>query len=241
MKKLIAALLALCAFGAHAAGYDLIIQQLSADGTEPIPRLMPRPVVGDGIVFYEASSMWPKLGTLDACLSFNTGVLTFNLGCARGALNLTTTGAGAATYNPSTGALNIPTPVAVVTPTINDAPGRTLVTSTSATGFQISATRQTKACYEGSFATTSTIGGPASGTVVLETADTNSTTPGDWAIKARQSYSNNITLAVVLNQVQGNNWTICRDIPPGKFVRLRSSTTGTASVSINTEQQEVTY
>lgn len=125
---------------------------------------------------------------------------------------------------------------------INDAPARSLVTSTNATGFQISATRNARVCYEGTVSTTSTIGGPASATVFLETAATNSTTPGDWTVKARQTYSNNITLAVVLNQVQLNNWSMCRDIPAGLYVRVRSgSITGTASVSINSEQQESTY
>lgn len=123
---------------------------------------------------------------------------------------------------------------------LNDAPGRTLVTTTSSTGFQVSATRLAQVCYEGSITTTSTIGGPASATVFLETADTNSTTPADWTTKAQQTYSNNITLAIVLNQVQTNNWSFCRYVPAGKFVRLRSgSATGTASVAINATQQEV--
>ncbi|MCS8058069.1 hypothetical protein N0406_03540 [Pseudomonas aeruginosa] len=208
---------------------------------------------------------------------------------ARSAISLTTTGtSGAATYNSSTGVLNVPnyapgtgtvTSVAAgaglsggtittsgtismpnvgtagtyanvttdaqgrvtagTAVSINDAPGRSLVTSTSATGFQVSATRIAQVCYEGSFSTTSTIGGPSSASVFLETADTNSTTPGDWTTKAQQTYSNTITLAIVLNQVQGNNWTICRYIPAGKYVRIRSgSITGTASASINSQQQE---
>lgn len=128
------------------------------------------------------------------------------------------------------------------TRSINDAPARSLVTTTAATGFQVSATRDARVCYEGSFATTSTIGGPASVSVFLETADTNSTTAGDWTTKARQTYTNNITLAVVLNQVQSNNWTMCRTIPAGKFVRIRAgSISGTASATINAEQQEVLY
>ena len=123
---------------------------------------------------------------------------------------------------------------------INDSPGRTLVSTTASTGFQISATRTAQVCYEGSFSTTSTIGGPSSASVFLETADTNSTTPGDWTTKAQQTYSNTITLAIVLNQVQGNNWTICRFVPAGKFVRLRvGGLTGTASAAINSTQQEV--
>lgn len=125
---------------------------------------------------------------------------------------------------------------------INDSPSRSLVTSTSATGYQISSTRNARGCYEGAFSTTSTIGGPSSASVFLETADTNSTTPSDWTTKATQTYSNTITLAIVLNQVQGNNWSFCRDIPFGKFVRLRSgSISGTASASLNATQQETLY
>lgn len=125
------------------------------------------------------------------------------------------------------------------TMSISDTPGRSLVTTTSSTGFQISSTRNARACYEGSISTTSTIGGPAAASIFLETADTNSTTPGDWTTKAQQTYSNTITLAIVLNQVQVSNWGFCRDIPAGKFVRVRSgSITGTASATINSAQQE---
>ncbi len=211
---------------------------------------------------------------------------------ARSAISLTTNGtSGAATYNSSTGALNVPnyansggtvasitagaglsggtiTTVGTIsmpntgtagtynvvttdaqgrvtagtTLSINDAPGRSLVNTTTSTGFQVSATRISHICYEGSFSTTSTIGGPSSASVFLETADTNSSTPSDWTTKAQQTYSNTITLAVVLNQVQGNNWSLCRFIPAGKFVRVRvGSITGTASATINATQQEVLY
>lgn len=133
-------------------------------------------------------------------------------------------------------------PAAAPAMSINDTPGRALVTTTASTGYQINATRAAQVCYEGLFSTTSTIGGPSSASVFLETADTNSTTPGDWTTKAQQTYSNTITLAVVLNQVQSNNWSFCRTIPAGKFVRLRSGNlTGTASVSLNATQQETLY
>lgn len=231
----------------------------------------------------------PVVPTVVSAFTNDSGYV--NQSGARSAITLTTTGSGAASYNSTTGALNIPTPSASGTVTsvgitstnltvsnspittsgnisvslpntgtagtyngsvttdalgrvtagttlsINDNPGRSLVTSTSATGYQISSTRVAFACYEGVFNTTSTIGGPASGTVVLETALTNSTTPSDWTVRARQTYSNNITLAVVLNQVQANNWTICREIRAGEYVRLRSSITGTASVAIDTQQE----
>ncbi len=262
---------------------------------------------------YGITDAYPLAGNPSGYLtSINSGQVTTALGFtpynatnpsgfigasgARTAVSLTTTGTGAATYNSSTGVLNVPTPtltsgtvtsvgvtssnltvsgspvttagnIAVSLPnvgtagtysgvttdaqgrvtsgttmSINDAPGRSLVTTTASTGFQISATRNARACYEGTFSTTSTIGGPATATVFLETADTNSTTPGDWTTKGKQTYSNTITLAVVLNQVQGNNWSICRDIPAGKYVRIRSGAiSGTASAAINAEQQETIY
>lgn len=117
--------------------------------------------------------------------------------------------------------------------TINDTPGRTL-----GAAYQISATRAAHVCYEGTFSTTSTIGGPSSATVFLETSDNGT----DWSTRAQQTYSNTITLAIVLNQVQSNNWSFCRIIPAGKFVRLRSGNiSGTASVSLNATQQETLY
>lgn len=208
---------------------------------------------------------------------------------ARSAVSLTTIGtSGAATYNSSTGVLNVPQyassggtvtsitagaglsggtitgtgtismpnvgtagsysgvttdpqgrVTAGVSTVINNAPGRAIVTSTSATGFQVSATRVSDVCYEGTFQTTSTIGGPSSITVFLETADTNSTAPGDWTTIARQTNSNTITLAVVLQQVDIEPWSICRKVEAGKYVRLRSgSITGTATATVNAEQQE---
>lgn len=208
---------------------------------------------------------------------------------ARSAVSLTTIGtSGAATYNSSTGVLNVPQytssggtvtsitagaglsggtitgagtismpnvgtagsysgvttdaqgrVTAGVSTVINNAPGRSIVSATNATGFQVSASRVADVCYEGTFQTTSTIGGPSSITVFLETADTNSTTPGDWTTIARQTNSNTITLAVVLQQVDIEPWSICRKVEAGKYVRIRfGSVTGTATATINAEQQE---
>ncbi len=157
----------------------------------------------------------------------------------RASIELSTSGSGAATYNPATGVFNIPTytPPAL---SISNSPGRSLVTATNATGYQVSATRVSNLCYEGTFQTTTTIGGPASVTVFLETANTNSTTPSDWTTIARQTNGNTVTLAVALQQVDTEPWAMCRYVAAGKYVRIRSgSVTGTATATINTEQQEV--
>lgn len=118
-------------------------------------------------------------------------------------------------------------------------PSRAVVTSISATGFQISSTRDALACYEGSIVTTSSIGGGASGTVFLETADTNSTTPGDWTEVARQTGANTVALALTLQNINTQSWNLARIIPAGKFVRIRTLVnTGTVTFSINAAQQE---
>jgi len=260
MKRLFA--LPLCAIFANAAHalnvpYELTFLQTLPSGSGFFQRylapLAPTPNTS-GILMYDGATTLPQLGYIGAGLSWDGATLSATAGGTVSSIvagsglsggTITTTGT---ISMPSVGAPGTYSGVttdsqgrvtAGTTLSVNDSPGRSLVTSTSATGFQISSTRNARACYEGSFSTTSSIGGNSAVSVFLETADTNSTTPGDWTTKARQAYSNNITLAVALNQVQGNNWSICRDIPAGKFVRIRSgSIAGTASATINTEQQE---
>lgn len=213
MKRILILLIALFStFSAHALGvpYELHISQTAASGSGAWGR------------YFAPLSPTPN----------TSAVLMYD-----GATTLPVMGYVGSGLNWDGTTLTAAVPAA---PSVNDAPGRSLVTSTAATGFQISSTRLAHVCYEGSFSTTSTIGGAAAASVFLETADTNSTTPSDWTTKAQQTYSNTITLAVALNQVQGNNWSVCRYIPAGKYVRIRSgSITGTASVTINTTQQEV--
>lgn len=259
MRKLILALLLLCSELAHAQipPYGIYVTQADVSTTFFWGRYFVPTVPTNSYFFmYNGGNSQPKMGEIGAGLNWDgttlsaTGTGSVTSITAGTGLNggvITTSGTismpsvgSAGTYSGVTtdaqGRVTAGTAIS-----INDSPGRALVTATNAIGFQVSATRNSRVCYEGAFSTTSTIGGPASATVFLETADTNSTTPSDWTTKSRQTYSNNITLAVVLNQVQGNNWTMCRDIPAGKFVRIRSgSITGTASVSINSEQQETT-
>lgn len=189
-------------------------------------------VRGDGSLATLPASGTGTVTSITAGTGLSGGIITTS-----GTISLPNTGTAGTYTSVTTDAQGRVT--AGTTVSINDSPGRALVTTTSSTGYQISATRIANACYEGSFSTTSTIGGPASVTVYLETSDTNSTTPGDWTTKASQTYTNNITLAVVLNQQQSNNWTFCRFIPAGKYVRLRSGAiSGTASATINATQQE---
>lgn len=121
-------------------------------------------------------------------------------------------------------------------------PSRALVTSTSATGFQLSSTRRVQVSYEGSFSTTSTISSPSGGSIFLEIANTNSTTPGDWTVVAQQSVADAVALAAVLQHTMTIPWAVSRTIETGKWVRIRSLVTnGTITFSINSMQQEVVF
>lgn len=134
--------------------------------------------------------------------------------------------------------------VSGTTLSINNSPGRSLVSAPNATGFQISSTRNVLVCYEGKMTTITQALVVSSGNsevaVHLEIANTNSTNPTDWTTIATQNSSQNIALGVAITSTDGEPWSLCRVIPAGKFVRIRSqiiSGTG-ATFSINSTQQE---
>lgn len=112
-----------------------------------------------------------------------------------------------------------------------------IVTTTSSTGFQVSATRPSVVSYSPVTSTTATIGGASSVTVSLEIAATNSTTPSDWTEIARFTNTQTITLAVILQSVQGAGAPLVGVVPAGYFARLRSATTGTSSASYAVGQE----
>jgi len=117
-----------------------------------------------------------------------------------------------------------PTPIAWVPASAT----RTLVTSTGAVGFRPSTTRNTLASYNIKITSTASIAGNADGSVVLEVCPTNSATAGDWIEIGRQSNSQVLSLAVVLNSVQGQGVPLIGVIPTGWYAKLRTiTTTGT--------------
>lgn len=97
-----------------------------------------------------------------------------------------------------------------------------IVTGTGATGFQVSSANDANVAYSVTVAVTATIGGASSGTVVLETAATNSATPGDWTEVARFTNGQAITLAIVLQSVQTIAGELSGYVPAGSYVKLRS-------------------
>lgn len=116
-------------------------------------------------------------------------------------------------------------------------PARTIASSTAATGWQVDSARWSEVNYDVDLSTTTTIGGPSSVVIYLETANTNSTTPGDWTIVGKTASGQTVTLAVVLQSAQTATQPITKKIPPGKWVRLRQVIAGTASAALATVQE----
>lgn len=115
---------------------------------------------------------------------------------------------------------------------------RSIVTGTGATGFQVSATRNVFASYSVTIATTATIGGSASGTVVLEVAATNSATAGDWTEVARFTNGQAITLAIALQSVQTLAGQVNGMIPAGYYAKIRSiNNSGTPTYTFNSGRE----
>lgn len=115
---------------------------------------------------------------------------------------------------------------------------RSITTGTGATGFQISASRDSDVHYSGTITTTATIGSGQIGTLVLEMANTNSATAGDWTEIGRCTNGQTITLAIALQSVQTIGCQLSGFIPAGKYAKIRSiSTTGTPSFAYNSGQE----
>lgn len=124
------------------------------------------------------------------------------------------------------------------TMTITNSVSRSLVSTTSSTGFQVSSTKKSLVIYSIKISTTSTIGGSAEGEVYLETATTNSSTPSDWTTISKISNGQAITLAIILQSVQPLTQELMGIIPAGNYVRLRSSNvSGTPTYTYATGQE----
>lgn len=105
-------------------------------------------------------------------------------------------------------------------------------------GSQVSTTRDSVVSYSASVTTTSTIGGPQSGTIVLEVCATNSSTAANWQEISRITNSQTITLAIALQSVQVTASALAGMIPAGFFRRLRSvATSGSPSFTYNSGQE----
>jgi hypothetical protein len=145
---------------------------------------------------------------------------------ARSSISLTTTGSGAATYNSSTGVLNVPAPT---TRTYAN-PARTLNSA-----FQISATRDAMVSYAVDITVSALIVGGTSGRVWLEYANEVGFTTGVTVVTSSGASTSGVLNVTVLGTAN-----LTGLIPTGKFVRLRTqNVTGTPTYSFQSSQEVV--
>lgn len=145
---------------------------------------------------------------------------------ARSSISLTTTGSGAATYNSSTGVLNVPAPV---TRTYTN-PTRTLNTA-----FQISATREAMVSYSVDITVGALLIAGTAGRVFLEYANETGFTTGVTVVSSAGT-----SIGGVLNVSSLSTANLIGLIPSGKFVRLRTqNVTGTPTYSFQAAQEVV--
>lgn len=100
-------------------------------------------------------------------------------------------------------------------------------------GFQVSTTSVTQVKYSISIAATLSITGGQTGTVFLETSPNNST----WTEVDRISNGNTGILTVGLNITQTISGNVCAWVPAGYYVRLRSTSTGTPTITYLSGQE----
>jgi len=167
---------------------------------------------------------------------------------ARGSISLTTTGSGVSTYNSTTGALNVPTPVnytagtgvditaGVISAsssavTFNNAPARTIGTS-----FQISTTRPARVSYTVTCTTAlSLLNLNSSAQVFLEISANNST----WITINGAGSTKTLAVSISVGLNESNLFNLQCEVPAGYYVRLRGVTSGGGSSAWSYGQESI--
>jgi hypothetical protein len=153
----------------------------------------------------------------------------------RAAISLTTTGtSGAATYNSSTGLLNVPNYATPSAPTYNNAPSRTLNSA-----FQISTTKNTRVSYSVTCVTAlSLLNLNGTAQAFLEISADGST---NWITLNGAGIARTLSVAITLGLNESSIYNIQGEIPATFYCRIRTSTAGTGSTVTFTSGQEVQY
>lgn len=149
---------------------------------------------------------------------------------ARSSISLTTTGSGAATYNSTSGVLNIPTYTA--TARTQSSASRSLNSA-----FQVSATRDAMVSYSVQITVTASIAGGQNGDVILEIASDAAFTTSVQTLSV-SGVGQTYTLAIALQGVQPQTSPVFGFVPAGYYVRLRTvNNTGSPAFSYRFGQE----
>jgi len=159
--------------------------------------------------------------------------LYFTNSRVRTAISLTTTGtSGAASYNSTTGVLNVPN-YAVSAPTFNPAPARSLNTN-----YTISTTKNARVSYTVALTTTlSLLNLNSAARVYLEYSLDAGTT---WISINSAGTSRALSVAITIGLNETTYWNLVGEIPANALVRLRSVLSGSGTSTFDSGI-EVTY
>jgi hypothetical protein len=142
---------------------------------------------------------------------------------ARNAISLTTTGSGDATYNQSTGELNIPTPVFIA-----DSVNFVSRSIDSTITYTPNALKQVTVSYVIRISCTATIGSASTGKVIFQWSTNGGSS---WNDGGEVENSNTVTLAITLNSVTTQTGAITWTIPANALCRLKPTSTGTTTIT----------
>jgi len=197
--------------------------------TKPLPSLaIPQSVSPNNFVFVDGNNggLWGTAlpGSIAWLPSNITGFDT----AARNAITLTTTGSGAASY--SGGVINIPTPLASFAKGFSNNVSRSLNSN-----FTISTTRDCNVSYSINLSCTNPLlAGSSSANAFLEySTDAGAT----WITVSDVSNASSVALAVAIAITQPSRFVLSGLIPANALVRIRSTTSGTASVTYGRGQE----
>lgn len=166
--------------------------------------------------------------TLSTADILESGNQYFTNARSRSSVSITTTGSGVASYNSSTGVLNVPTAVTYV-PSVNSA-----TRPTDSTTFTVSSTLQATVIYNIQITCTASIGSASTGQALLRYSTNGGTT---WINAGVVKNSNTVTLALTLNAVTIQTSAIMAIIPANALCKLVTTTTGTTSVTYVSGQE----
>ncbi len=181
------------------------------------------------------------------------GLSPVNQAGARGAITLTTTGSGAASYNSTSGVLNVPTNTGstytagtgisiasnVVTNTLPFSPTPDTLSAARSfnTSYTMSSTKYVEVCISAQVSASLSLTGGQGGTITLQTSPTGSV----WSDKGSIVGSNTGALTIGLSTVQITGGQVCTMLPPTYYYRMATTNnTGTPTFT-NLTGNKTTY
>lgn len=169
--------------------------------------------------YWRGDKTWQTLST--ASVVENTNLYYTDVR-ARSAISLTTVGtSGVATYNNSTGVLNIPDYSSSIT-------DNTVTRAINSSTYTISSTKPATVKYNIKIVCSASIGSNSSGKVLFQYSINGGST---WVDAGEVENSNQVTLAIALNSTTTQSGFIVWSVPANALCRLVPTSSGTTTIT----------